>query len=102
VEDFQLRQGLTVTVTIIVISHTDVLLVPNSAVITEGLQSYVEVVSSSGDTEKRTVTTGLSDWQYTEITDGLEEGEQVIVSQTSSTSTQSEERGGSMGLFGPR
>jgi multidrug efflux pump subunit AcrA (membrane-fusion protein) len=97
--DFQLRQGLTVTVSIIMDSRTSVLLVPNGAVTTEGLQSFVEVVSASGDTEKRVVSTGLSDWQYTEITDGLEEGEQVKVNLNTSLSSTSQMQGGM--FFGP-
>jgi multidrug efflux pump subunit AcrA (membrane-fusion protein) len=100
-EDFQLREGLTVTVSIIVASRTNVLLVPNDAVTTEGLQSYVQVITASGDTEKRAVTTGISDWQYTEITDGLEEGEQVKITTSTSTSSTNDRPGG-MGLFGPR
>jgi len=83
----QLREGLTVTVNIIVASRTNVLLVPNGAVTTTGGQSYVQVVSASGTIEKRAVQTGLSDWEYTEITSGLSEGEQIIVSQAASSTT---------------
>ena len=101
-QDFQLREGLTVTVSIIVASRTNVLLLPNAAVTKEGLQSYVQVVSDSGAAEKRAVKTGISDWQYTEITDGLTEGEQVIVPQTTTSSTSSSTRPGGMGFFGPR
>jgi multidrug efflux pump subunit AcrA (membrane-fusion protein) len=99
-QNFQLREGLTVTVSIIVASRTNVLLVPNGAVTTEGLQSYVQVVSASGATEKRAVKTGISDWQYTEITDGLTEGEQVSVTLTTSSTSESTGQGG-MGFFGP-
>jgi len=99
--DFQLREGLTVTVSIIVAERTDVLLVPNAAVTQEGLQSHVQVVLVSGATEKRTVQTGLSNWQYTEITDGLTEGEQVIVPQGTTTSTSESSSGGGMPFFRP-
>ncbi len=78
--DVELREGLTVTVTITVASRTDVLLVPNGAVINEGFQSYVQVVKPTGELEKRAVTVGINNWQYTEITDGVSEGEQVNVS----------------------
>jgi HlyD family secretion protein len=99
--DVQLREGLTVTVSIIVDSRTDVLLIPNGAITTEGSQSYVQVVSASGDIEKRAVETGLSNWEYTEITDGLSEGEQVEVAlNTSSTSSSSTQRqNGSVNIF---
>jgi len=99
-EDFQLREGLTVTVSIIVAERTDVLLVPNGAVIQEGFQSYVEVVIISEEkTEKRAVQTGISDWQYTEIIEGLTEGEQVIVPLNMGFPT-TENRGG-MRFFMP-
>jgi multidrug efflux pump subunit AcrA (membrane-fusion protein) len=101
-QDFQLREGLTVTVNIIVASRTNVVLVPNGAVTTQGGKSYVEVVTSSGGTEKREVTTGISDWQYTEITSGLNEGEQVEITQsTSSASSSTANNRGGMGFFAP-
>jgi len=87
-EDFQLREGLTITVSIIVDQRTNVLLVPNSAITTRGRQAYVQVPLPDGTTEERAITTGISDWQYTEVTNGLNEGEQVVVPQgTTSTST---------------
>ncbi len=86
-EDFQLREGLTVTVSIIVEEKTDILLVPNSAITTRGWQTYVQVLLPDDTTEERVITTGISDWQYTEVTDGLSEGEQVVVPQGTATTT---------------
>ncbi|MBN2186244.1 MAG: biotin/lipoyl-binding protein [Dehalococcoidia bacterium] len=101
-EDFQLKEGMTVTVSIIVDERNDVVLVPNGAITTAGRQAYIQVLSSDGTTEQRSITTGISDWQYTEVTDGLSEGEQVIVPQgTAATSTtQQERRNGGM-MFMP-
>ncbi len=102
-EDFQLREGLTVTVTIIVAESTDVLLVPNAAITSEGGQSYVQVVTASGGTEQRAIETGSTDYQFTEVTDGLTEGEEIIVPEgtvTTPTSSEDDERP-RMGLFGP-
>jgi len=96
----QLRQGLTVTVNIIIASRTGVLMVPNGAVTTEGSQSYVNIVQSSGEQEKRAVTTGISNWQFTEITEGLTEGEQVQVTLNLASSSLSGQRG--MMFFGGR
>jgi multidrug efflux pump subunit AcrA (membrane-fusion protein) len=101
-QDFQLREGLTVTVSIIVTSRTNVLLVPNGAVTTEGLQSYAQVITASGETEKRAVKTGISDWQYTEITDGLSEGEQVSVTLNTSLTSTNQRQGGVFFNTGPR
>jgi len=92
-EDFQLREGLTVTVTIMVEGVNDVLLVPNPAITHQGGQSYVKVVSADGTTEERAIQTGISDWQYTEVTEGLSEGEQVVVPQGTTTPATSQQRG---------
>jgi len=94
-ENFQLREGLTVTVSILVDERTDVLMVPNSAITRRGAQSYVKVVSADGTIEERVIQTGISDWQYTEVTGGLSEGEQVVMPQgTTASSTTQQGRGG--------
>ena len=84
-ENFQLREGLTVTVSIIVDQRNDILLVPNAAITTQGKQTYVQVVLPDGTIEERAIQTGISDWQYTEVTSGLSEGEQVAVPQGTAT-----------------
>jgi len=87
-EDFQLREGLTVTVTILVEERNDVLLVPNGAITTQEGQTYVQVISPDGTLEERSIQTGISNWQFTEVTDGLSEGEKVVIPQkTTSAST---------------
>ncbi len=98
-EDLELRQGLTVTVSLIVSEATDVLVVPYAAVTTEGRQKYVEVLNDDGTTEKRAITTGVTDYSYIEVTDGLTEGEQIVISGTtattiSSSSDSDEQQGG--------
>jgi RND family efflux transporter MFP subunit len=106
IEDFQLREGLTVTVSIIIEEATDVLLVPNGAITTQGRQTYVQVVSADGTTEERAVTTGISNWQYTEVTDGLSESEQVVVPEGTTATTTTTQQGGNRvfipGMGGPR
>ena len=84
-EDFQLREGLPVTVSIIVDERTDVLLVPNAAITSRGRETYVQVMSPDGVIAERPITTGISNWQYTEVTDGLSEGEKVVVLQGTTT-----------------
>ena len=83
----QLREGLTVTVSIIVAQRTDVLLVPNGAITTQGGQSYVQVISSTGTTEKRAIKTGITDYVKTEVTEGLSEGEKIVVPTGTTTTT---------------
>jgi len=95
-ENLQLREGLTVTVSIIVDQRNDILLVPNAAITTQGRQTYVQVVLPDGTIEERVIQTGISDWQYTEVTSGLSEGEQVAVPQgtaTTPTTQQNSPRG---------
>ncbi|MFC1957816.1 efflux RND transporter periplasmic adaptor subunit [Chloroflexota bacterium] len=96
-EDFQLMEGLTVTVSILVDESNDALLVPNGAITRQGTETLVQVLKD-GVIELRPITTGISDWQYTEVTGGLTDGEQIIVSQgaavTPATQSGQSQRGG--------
>ena len=80
----QLREGLTVTVNVTVSGKKDILLIPGQAIQRSGKDVQVQVVTN-GVTETRVIKTGISNWQYTEVTEGLEEGEEVII-QTASVS----------------
>jgi multidrug efflux pump subunit AcrA (membrane-fusion protein) len=99
VASVQLREGLTVTVSIIVSSVDNALLVPNAAVTREGQKSYVRVPTAAGGEEKREVKTGISDWQNTVITEGLIDGERVLVPQAQASSSTSTTRPPSGGMF---
>ena len=104
-EGFQLREGLTVTVSIIVDEANGVLLVPNAAITSSGGQSYVQVQSADGTAEERAIQTGISDWRFTEITGGLSEGEQITVPQGTATTSTTQSRQGGMfipGMSRPR
>ena len=102
-ENYRLREGLTVTVSIIVDERSNVLLVPNSAITTQGWQTYVNVVSPDGNIEERAIRTGITDYQFTEVTEGLTDGEQIVVplGTTATTSnTQQEQRQRGMFITG--
>lgn len=108
-EGISLRQGLSVSVTLIVAERTDALLVPNVAISTAGGQAFVTIVGADGSEERRQITTGVSDWQYTEILGGLAEGEVVKSSGVVTTSSfpfgQNGGHGGVVmapGIGGPR
>ena len=90
-EDFQLREGLTVTVNILVTNKENVLLVPNSAITSRGGKNYVKVVSPDGTLEERAIQTGISDWQYIEVISGLREGEKVVVTQGTAAATSGQQ-----------
>jgi RND family efflux transporter MFP subunit len=88
----ELRDGLSVTVTIIIQEKPNVLMVLSRAISKQGTDSIVHVVKGE-TTETMVVKTGITNTQYTEITEGLSEGEQVAImtttSSTKATTTQS-------------
>ena len=100
--DIQLRQGLSVTITLVVEQASDVLLVPNAAISYRSPQALVKVMTESGDTDEREVSVGISNWTDTVVTDGLVEGELVVVSQGSGSSAAAagDRQGSSFGSMG--
>ena len=96
--DVQLREGLSVTVSVIIQERNNVLFVPNQAIILQDNSTYVRVIKD-GNIEERLVQTGLSGWRYTEIIEGLDEDEQVVVSQTTGTSSTTTHQNQQFRLF---
>jgi multidrug efflux pump subunit AcrA (membrane-fusion protein) len=112
-ENDAVKPGMSVSAAIITDSATDVLIVPSSAVKTQGTTKYVLMFDTplaspaAGEKgtvskiapKKVTVTVGISDDTHTEITSGLKEGDQIVTSTitnqsstkntSSSTSTKS-------------
>ncbi len=86
----QLKQGMSVTVSIITAQSNDTLMVPNRAITREQGTAYVTVLKD-GASEKRAVKTGISNSQYTAITEGLAEGETVVIAQATSTAPASQQ-----------
>jgi macrolide-specific efflux system membrane fusion protein len=87
-----LREGLTVTVSIVTAQKTNILLVPNKAITSQGGRYYVQVVSGDTTTQKM-IQVGITDGQNTEVASGLSEGDVVstatnIAAQTSTTTSQ--------------
>jgi len=74
-----LKEGLTVTVTIVTAEKNNVLRIPLNALVREGSNTYVQISKNNDTIEKRTVQTGLSTWQYIEITEGLSAGEKSVI-----------------------
>ncbi len=113
-ENESVKSGMSITATIITEMKQDVLMVPSAAVRTDDQGSYVLAPAAGGvdSVEQRPVVAGLSDDTNVEIVEGLNEGDQVVVSSSktsvSKTSTQSpasRSSGGSMfnigGMGGP-
>jgi hypothetical protein len=52
-------------------------------------------VLGDGLIEQRSIITGISDWQYTEVIEGLSEGEKIVIPETTATtSTTQQDRPG--------
>jgi RND family efflux transporter MFP subunit len=77
--DEDLRPAMRCTAQIKVNEATDVLAVPIHAVHAEGDSHHVYVPAEGGRVAARTVSLGLSSETLVEITDGLSEGEQVLL-----------------------
>lgn len=73
-----LRPEMTTTVTIFLEKKTKVLAVPNNAIQRESGQKFV-YVSQDERIFKRPVKVGWKDKRYTEILEGLTEGEEVVM-----------------------
>ncbi len=69
--------NMAINANIILETKTDVLLVPITAIQTQGTQSTVRVLKN-GQEQQVTIQTGLSSDTQTEISSGLTEGEEVI------------------------
>jgi macrolide-specific efflux system membrane fusion protein len=86
------KVGQTVSVAVTTGSVQDVVLVSSAAVTTAGNRHTVTVLTG-GRQETRTVEIGLAGDTATEITSGVEAGEQVVLTATSTTT------GGNQGGF---
>jgi HlyD family secretion protein len=87
-KNITLKDGLSAVVDIVVQKQTDVLMVPTRAISRQGLNSTVQVVTGA-TTETRTIKTGISDSSNTAVTEGLNEGDQVVYNMSSTGSTSS-------------
>ncbi|WNM26275.1 biotin/lipoyl-binding protein [Demequina capsici] len=96
-----LFEGTSVDADIVYLRATDVLAIPTNAITTTDGVSTVTAVDDSGNQTATEVTTGDTIGSYTEITDGLSEGDQILVTVTTgSTSSDSSSSSGDMSGFG--
>lgn len=89
-EGGDIKTGMTADVEILMASRENVLMVPVEAVTQRNGNAIVMVPAQSqnGDPEPRAVKTGLMNESYVEITEGLSEGERVIVTGLNAGSNQ--------------
>ncbi|HTM67965.1 MAG TPA: efflux RND transporter periplasmic adaptor subunit [Candidatus Binatia bacterium] len=99
-QDDRVKPGMSVSAAIITDMKTDVLVVPNAAIKSQGGATYVEVlegaaandpaalttgVASATAPARKTVETGLANDEVTEIVGGLNEGNKVVVRTIAAT-----------------
>jgi len=103
--DKRLRPDMSATADIITQLAENAVAVPNSAIKSDGTTKYVQVLTSAGATEKRTITVGISDETYTQVTEGLAAGDAVLTATATSSSSSTAQRGPGggfmMGAGGP-
>ncbi|KPN74703.1 efflux RND transporter periplasmic adaptor subunit [Neisseria sp. 74A18] len=95
-EDGSLHIGMTTENTIVIKRVQQVLGVPNLAVKTKAGKKTVRILGDKDQVEERTVKTGLSDGTHIEITEGVKEGEQVIISESGAADMKNGSRNGRM------
>jgi len=74
------RPLMTAAITVVTATKENVLIAPNRAILRDAGGKYVEELRN-GTPTKIYITTGLTGADYTEIVDGLEEGQEIIVSR---------------------
>lgn len=99
--DDRIKPGMSASAAIITDAKQDALLVPNSAVKTQGGASYVQVVNSSSSEsapENVEVEVGISNDSMTEILSGLSDGETVVTQTITGSASASTQANGVSGL----
>ncbi|MDO1510177.1 MULTISPECIES: efflux RND transporter periplasmic adaptor subunit [unclassified Neisseria] len=81
-EDGALHIGMTTENTIVINQAEKVLSVPNLAVKTKDGKKTVRILGDKDQVQERAVKTGLSDGTNIQITEGVKEGEKVIISES--------------------
>jgi HlyD family secretion protein len=100
--DHPIRLGMTADVDIVVDSADDALLVPNRAIEVdrEAGRYYVTRQKALGATERLEVRIGMRDEQNTQILEGVEEGDKVVLPEVPEQTTNDQFSGGMFGGMG--
>ena len=91
--DNMLLPAMTARVDIVTAEKENALVVPIAALKTDSTGSYV-MVANGKEQEKRYVSTGIYSDEYVEITDGLNDGEQLAVTYKAKSSSNSKDKMG--------
>jgi HlyD family secretion protein len=92
--DVPVKPGMTSAIRVITSQKANVVLVPRRAIINQGANNYVRLPHPNADAiaengepsyQRRNITIGLSNSEFSEIVAGLTAGEQVYVQDTATT-----------------
>lgn len=105
-----LKAGMAGTAGVEIQRIENVLAVPSRAVKRQGRAQVVQVLTAAGEQEVRTIRTGATDGTYSQVLEGLQEGEQVVLPSPATTTTTASGTaaagtgagaGVGLGVFGP-
>ena len=95
-QDDRVKPGMSVSAAVITDVKQDVLLVPNSAVKSDGNGQYVEFLINNAP-QSQSVEAGLSNDTMTEIKSGIKEGDKIVI-QTITVAIQTQTTQSSTGF----
>lgn len=76
--DNQLKTGMFADITLQTAAVDDVICIPSESILQSDTERFVYIAKGE-NAEKRVITEGTSNGEFTEITNGVEEGDQVII-----------------------
>ncbi len=74
-----MRSGMTANVVLFVAAKSEILLVPNEALKTQGGRTIVLVRENSSGQQERVVHLGITDGKVSEVLSGLNDGEIILI-----------------------
>ncbi|GAA0692001.1 efflux RND transporter periplasmic adaptor subunit [Clostridium cadaveris] len=77
--DHKLLEGMTTTAQFIIKEVKDVVMLPNKSISLKDGKQFVKLKNEDGSTTEVNIKTGFSDGKNTEIVEGLNEGDTVVV-----------------------
>ena len=78
-EELLAVEGAVISIDVVVAKAVDAIVVPIAAVLTDGPDDKIRVVTKDGKIERRIIKTGMLDGAWIEVADGVAVGEFVIL-----------------------
>jgi multidrug efflux pump subunit AcrA (membrane-fusion protein) len=76
--DKRIQPGMFASLKITTQRKNDVIVIPDSCILSSDQEYWVYVINENNSAKKRIIKTGLSSLGFTEITEGLIEGETIV------------------------